>query len=158
MERDEELARCLWPWLSERLARVGDDVLELERRLERGEPCSATFERLRERTEGFGWLLGCVAEALDGAPASQRRAPLGLAWMVEALCEVGRERGRPLLAQRPEPARPGVTRAQTWACARVLWRLGEEFPRRALSVRAQGDGWVIEDGLGGRWTARQVSA
>jgi hypothetical protein len=158
MQRDEDLARCLWPWLSERLVRVGGKAVELERRLDRGEPCAASFERLRERTAAFGWLLGCVAEALGGSPASERREPFGLAWMVEALCEVAREHGRPLRAQRPEPAEPGVTRAQTWAFARALWRLGEECPQRTLRVSTAREGWVIEDGLGGRWTARQVSA
>ena len=158
MESSDELARCLWPWLSERLARVGDEALELERRIERGAPCAEPYERLRERTEAFGWLLGCVAEALGGAPASQRRAPQGLVWMVEALAEVAREQGRGLRAEGPEPSAPGVTRAQTWSCACALWRLSAQLPERALRVRQDGDAWTIEDGLGGRWRANEVGA
>ena len=66
--------------------------------------------------------------------------------------------GAGLAVERPAPSAPGVTRAQSWACARTLWRLTEESPARALRVRADGEGWAIEDGDGGRWPARERTA
>lgn len=158
MESEEELARCLWPWLSERLARVGDDALELERRLERGAPCSAQFELLRGRTESFGWLLGCVAEALGGAPPSPRRDARALGWMVDALCQVAGDRSRALAASCAAPTEPGVTRAQAWQCACTLWSLAGERPERELVVRGVGSSWEIADGRGGRWNGAEERA
>jgi hypothetical protein len=143
MERDEELARSLWPWLSERLARVGERVLELERELERGGGAAAALEDVRARTEAFGWLVGCVAEALGGAQPSPRRAPAGLGWMVEALDHAARERGLELRAQAPRAAAPGVTRRQAWECARVLWWLAGAT-RSRVRVLAHANGWAIE--------------
>ena len=98
---------------------------------------------MRARTEAFGWLVGCVAEALGGAQASPRRAPAGLAWMVEALDAAARERGLPLRAEAPPPAAPGVTRGQAWECARVLWWLASAT-RGRVRVLAHERGWAIE--------------
>lgn len=162
---DEDLARTLWPWLAERMAMTRERALELEAALGRGERCGTQVEWIGERTESIGWLVGCIAEALSGATRSPRRMTQGLPWMLEALESAALARGMSWDVEVVPGPSAGLTRAQTWECARALWWLARARPRQGVRVQSVGESWTIEgegeidpvgiaeSGLTGAWSS-----
>jgi hypothetical protein len=144
-----DLAAVLWPVVMERVARCEIVVRELGDVLREGRGSDAGVQDVlvaaRAESAALGWLLGCIAEGLGSELLQQRRAGLGLAWVLDLLSTAAAQRGRELRLESPLPQPDrNWSGAELWACADVLWWASERTRAPVLcSFEVSGDAWSL---------------
>jgi len=143
------LAAVLWPVVMERVARCEIVVRELSDALREGRGSGAGAQdaliAARAESAALGWLLGCIAEGLGSELLQQRRAGLGLAWVLDVLSTAAAQRGRELRLESPLPQPDrNWSGAELWACADVLWWTSERSLEPVLcSFEVSSDAWSL---------------